>query len=115
MNAEPWSDYFDEDPFEVVGRQVQGMFGEKITISINRIDWAYLDWIEKELDGKVDDFIKDVERLRRPHDGERNEVFAGAVRQVYLKFERAGKRRPPWCTPANPEDFDELEGLEDRE
>jgi len=115
MKNECWNDYFDEDPFEVVGRQVEGAFGEVIVVSINRVDWAYLDWVEKELGGKIDDFIKLVERMRRPHDGERNEVFAAAVRQVYLKFERDGRPRPPWCTPAHPDEFDELECLERRE
>ncbi len=115
MSSNIWNDYFDDDPFEIVGRQVEGAFGETITVSINRIDWAYLEWVEKELNGNVKDFIKQVERRRRPHDGERNEAFAGAVRQIYLKFEREGKRRPPWCAAAHPDDFDELEGLEDRE
>lgn len=115
MTEKTWWDYFDEDPNEPIGRQVEGMFGEKITVSINRLDWEYLDWIEKELGGKTKEFIKYVERVRRPNDGERNDIFAAAVRQIYLRFEKQGKPRPPWCAPANPLDFDELENLEKRE
>lgn len=115
MKEDNWWDYFDEDPFEPVGRQIEGMFGETITVTINRLDWAYLDWLEKKRGGKIKEFFKYVESVRRPSDGERDEVVAWGVRQVYLRFEQEGKPRPPWCAAANPDDFDELENLEKRE
>lgn len=105
---EDWWDYFDVDPYEVLGRQMTGLFGEPITIRLDRISWAYLDWLNSELKGDIKRFVRDVERALRPEHGDRDTAYAGAVHNVYLRYERDGKRRPPWCPPANPIFFNDL-------
>ena len=115
MKKETWWDYFDEEPYEKVSRQVEGMFGEKITITLDRLDWAYLDWIEENLNANITKFIQTLERQRLPSDGERDQIFADNVRKNFLTFEKKGRPRPPWCDPAHPDDFDELEHIEIRD
>lgn len=110
--TENWWNYFDEDPYEVIGRQYLGLFDETITVRLSRINWAYLDWLKSELKGDIPRFIKDVEKLSRPEHGNRDDAFAGGVRSVFLRYERDGRPRPPWCSPADPNFFVDLEELE---
>ena len=115
MSDKTWWDYYSEDPHEQIGRQVPGMFGEPITVCLDRIFWAYLDWIKEHLNIDINRFFADVERRRRPKDGTRDQVFAWAVIVAFAHHEVAGKPRPPWCPPVDPDYIDMLDGLEKRE
>lgn len=109
---ENWWSYFDTDLHEILGRQMTGLFGEPITIRLDRISWAYLDWLGAELKGDIKRFVSDVERALRPEHGGRDAAYAGAVHNVYLRFERDGKPRPPWCPPANPVLYKDLRDID---
>jgi len=114
MKQETWWDYFDEDPEEIIGRQVVGLFGEKLTYHQRRINWAYLDWIEEHLNCEINEMFLNVEKYWRPEDGPLEEFVGAIVRQNFIRFEKEGKPRPPWCPPVDPIYFDELEDLEKR-
>ena len=112
MTEKTWYDYFDEDPDEEIGRNVEGIFGETILIVMPRVSWAYLDWMETELGGNIKGFIHRCETIYIPEDECRHEAYKMAVYYNYIKRESKKLSRPPWCPAADPDDIAELlEGL----
>lgn len=105
MNDETWHDYFDDDPFERVGRHIKGTLGELRAVSMYRINWAYLDWMEENHGGNVENFFIENELVWRPEFGTLDEFLEGAVRTTFLRSEREGKSRPPWCAAASPAEY----------
>lgn len=105
MKAATWWDHYNEDPYEIIGRHVIGAFGCPIIVNLSRISWAYLDWLD-ETEGSDDDFFFiENDRIRRESDGSIHDWMEGAVRTLYLRRERSGSPRPPWCPPVNPAEF----------
>jgi hypothetical protein len=100
MTEKTWFDYFDEDPLEEVGRMVEGVFGEPVLIVIPRSSWAYLDWMETELQGDIKSFFIECEAARTPAHGNSTQAYQNAVYQNFLKCEKKGLPRPEWCNPA---------------
>lgn len=97
---------FDEDPFERIGRYVNDGFGCRVIVHMPRISWAYLDWLEENVEGvDVRQFFIDNDVARLESDGCIHEWMEGAVRKAYLYRERNGCPRPEWCPPANPCDL----------
>ena len=105
MKSETWWDYFDEDPYEKIGRFVTGAFGQPMIVSLSRISWAYLDWLDQTEGSDDDRFFIENDRIRLESDGSIDDWMEGAVRTLYLRRERSGSPRPPWCPPGNPAEF----------
>ncbi|WP_424973314.1 hypothetical protein [Dinoroseobacter sp. S76] len=100
MIEETWWDYFDEDPYEEIGRQVSDCFGSPITVVLERISWAYVDWYGAYYDFDTNDFFRENHRGYRPSEGCLNAWFQKGIVKTFLDRERAGEPRPPWCPPA---------------
>lgn len=97
-----WWDYFDEDPYEQIGRVVEDAFGAKRIVLLDRMMWLYLDWL-RDVEGlQVKKFFKDNDLIYRSADGCYNAFIRSCVKSEYLCREKRGKPRPPWCPPANP-------------
>lgn len=105
MNSEPWWDYFDEDPYEKIGRMVPGQFGQPTVIRLARISWAYLDWYVETYGGDMGKFFQVNIEIYDPREGCIDAWMEGAVSKTYLGQERAGRPRPPWCPAAFPAQF----------
>lgn len=102
MNSKSWWDYFDEDPYEKIGRHVQSVMGVPIVVKLARISWAYLDWLEQTEQRNIQNFFRENEEIHDPNECDFDEWMEGAVHQGYLERERDGCPRPDWCPPANP-------------
>jgi hypothetical protein len=105
MTEKTWWDYFDEDPREEIGRNVEGVFGEPVLVIMPRVFWAYLDWMETELKGDVRSFFIECEAVRSPVHGCITAAYQNAVYQNFLKRERKGLSRPPWCPALAPHEL----------
>lgn len=105
MIQKSWWDYFDEDPYEKVGRYVPDAFGKPMIVILARISWAYLDWLEEVEKCDISGFFQDNDRDRWEEDGTIHEVMEGAVRLSYLRREKLGYPRPEWCPPASPAEY----------
>lgn len=101
-----WWTYFDEDPYERIGRYVTDGFGQRVIVHMPRVSWAYLDWLEENTEGTdIPQFFIDNDIIRLENDGSIHDWMEGAVRTAYLRRERNGLPRPDWCPAANPWDF----------
>jgi len=100
--------YFEEDPEEKVGRYITGIFDEEVLVVMPRISWAYLDWLEQELNADVKAFFQQCEAVPLSEE-ERHEVYQNTVYKNFLQCEKAGLPRPAWCNPASQADFDDFE------
>lgn len=105
MNSETWWDYFDEDPYEKVGRFVPNAFGTKMAVNLTRIGWEYVDWLTNVEGCNMDQFFIDNDQVRLPTDGCVHEWMQGAVYTCFLRRERKGYRRPAWLQPALPAEY----------
>jgi len=105
MRYETWWDYFDEDPYEKVGRSVPGAFGQPMTVQLTRIAWAYLDWLKEQPECDVDQFFITNDRLRTETDGCLHACMEGNVQYAFLRREKLGAARPPWLPPASPSEY----------
>jgi len=108
MQEKTWYDYFDEDPYEQIGRFVKGAFGEDISVIMPRISWAYLDWLEQNEKISLRLFFEDVEKVRTENHGNMHEVYQATIHHNFLKREKEKLPRPEWCEPAEPEDLLDL-------
>ncbi|WP_417261456.1 hypothetical protein [Celeribacter sp.] len=106
MQEKTWYDYFDEDPDEEIGRNIEGVFGEPSLVVLPRIYWAYVDWLNNETGGGIRDFFLKLESVPIPIEACRNEAYKNTIYYNYLKREKKNLSRPPWCPAAAPEDFD---------
>lgn len=105
MRSETWWDYFDEDPYEKVGRYMPSALGHLVTFELDRVSWAYLDWLAAEDGCDIEKLFIDNDLIWRPEDGCRSSWMEGAVRKGYLWREKHGLPRPAWCPPANPAEY----------
>lgn len=105
MTSDLWWDYFDDDPYETLGRHMPDSFGHPVVIELSRISWAYLDWIAEREDCDLRKLFLDNDLLWRPEDGCRKTWTESLVKTAYLRREKRGLPRPPWCPPANPFEF----------
>ncbi|WP_306129707.1 hypothetical protein [Roseovarius sp. MMSF_3350] len=105
MESEKWWDYFDEEPYEKVGRKIKGVFEHEMTVCLARISWAYLDWLEENSGAKIWKFFIDNELAHRPDMTNFDDWMEQAVYGTFLRREKRGEPRPPWCPPADPKDF----------
>ena len=105
MFVKSWWEYFDDDPYEKIGRFAPCAFGHPVVVELPRIAWAYLDWID-EMQGSDDgEFFIANDRIRDPSKETIHEAMESAVGTLYLRRERAGSPRPEWCPPADPADY----------
>ncbi|MEE4212426.1 MAG: hypothetical protein V2I43_24545 [Parvularcula sp.] len=105
MKSETWWDYFDEDPYEKIGRYVPNAFGKKEVVQLTRIAWAYLDWLEKEEGCDIDRFFARNDRLRTEADGCLHACMEGNVEFAFLRREKLGAKRPSWLPPAHASEY----------
>lgn len=102
MNSKTWWDYFDEDPYEKVGRYVPSVLGTPIVVRMARVSWVYLDWLSEVEQCDIHEFFAENEKAHDPTECDFDEWMEGAVQQGYLRREKKGLPRPDWCPPANP-------------
>ena len=102
MNSEPWWDYFNEDPYEKIGRYVPDQFGHNTIIHLTRIGWEYVDWLARVEGCDMDQFFVDNDTVRLASDGCKHSWMQGAVFTCFLRRERKGLPRPAWLLPALP-------------
>lgn len=105
MNSKSWWDYFDENPYEKVGRHVPSVMGVPIIVRMARVSWVYLDWLAKVEKCNIEALFSDNEKIHDPNECNFDEWMEGTVQQVYLEREKEGLPRPDWCPPANPADL----------
>ncbi|MEM6899087.1 MAG: hypothetical protein AAF583_04875 [Pseudomonadota bacterium] len=105
MNGETWWDYFDEDPYEKIGRQVPGAMGQPITVVMPRISWAYIDWLLAHDAIAVDQFFIDNDLALRSEYGAIDDWMEGAVRKAFLYREKHDALRPAWLPAALPAEY----------
>lgn len=105
MSYEIWWDYFNEDPFEKIGRMVPDAFGNPIVVRLARISWEYLDWLDQTYDRDRDWFFSENHRLHDPREQDLDSWMEGAVNKTFLLHEKKGNPRPAWCPPAPPHDL----------
>ncbi|MEE4208685.1 MAG: hypothetical protein V2I43_05415 [Parvularcula sp.] len=105
MGYATWWDYFDEDPYERVGRYVPGTFGEPVIAAIPRISWAYLDWVVETFGYELDEWWREVHADWRPSDGTQDDWREWMVRHEYLHRARHGLAHPPWCPDPHPIEY----------
>ena len=79
-----WWDYFDEDPYEQIGRVVEDSFGAKRVVLLDRMMWLYLDWLRDVEGGNIEKFFKDNDLTYRPVEGCYNAVMRSCVKSEYL-------------------------------
>lgn len=96
-----WWDYFREDPYEQIGRVVEDSFGAKRVVIMDRMTWCYVDWLRDNEGADVPKFFKDNDIVYRPSEGDYSKAMAGCVKTAFLRREKRGKPRPPWCPPAD--------------
>ena len=97
-----WWNYFRGDPYEQIGRVVEDSFGATRIVTMDRMMWSYIDWLRDTEGLNVGKFFKDNDLTYRPAEGDYNEVMKSCVKTEFLRREKRGKPRPPWCPPANP-------------
>lgn len=105
MISKTWWDYFQDDPFERVGRLVEDAFQQPIVIHMPRISWAYLDWLADVERCDIQQFIVDNDLARLPEDGSLHDWIEGAVKKGFLSREKKGLPRPAWLPPALPAEY----------
>lgn len=105
MRSKTWWDYFEDDPFEPIGRMVIGAFGQRIVIRMPRISWAYLDWLAEIEGSDIAQFFIDNDYARTAQDGSIDDWMEGAVRTGFLRREQKGYARPAWLQPAHPAEY----------
>ena len=103
-----WWDFYDEDPYEKVGRYVFDAFGHPLIVSMQRISWAYLDWLESRGEADIEQFFFDNEMAHRPSDLSFDDWMEGAVKKAFLLRERNGATRPEWVPPAHPIEYADI-------
>lgn len=108
MAHKTWWDYFDDDPYEKVGRFVPSAFGHPIIVELTRISWAYLDWLDEVQGNDGGEFFIANDRVRIPTKESIHEKMESAVGTLFLRREKAGSPRPGWCPPANPADLADI-------
>lgn len=105
MNSKTWWDYFDEDPYEKIGRYAPDTFGHSVVVRLARISWAYLDWYSETYGSDMDKFFQRNHKLYNPNECDLDEWMEGAVSKTYLWEEKHGRPRPEWCPPATPAQY----------
>lgn len=109
MIQKTWWDFYDEDPFEKIGRYVPDTFGNPIVVSLERISWAYLDWYVEHRNGDMDLFFRENHKSFEPYRYNLDDWMEDAVRHTYLWEEKQGNPRPPWCEAAGPAEYMDIE------
>ncbi|MEM7061106.1 MAG: hypothetical protein AAF557_26295 [Pseudomonadota bacterium] len=103
-----WWDFYDEDPYEKIGREVSNAFGRSTVIALQRVTWAYMDWVQETEEADFTQFFIDNELIHRPADGSFDDWMEGAVRKAFLCRERNGAPRPEWLPPADPIEYADI-------
>ena len=109
MQEENWFEHFDESPYERVSRLVPDSFGSPIAVSLHRVSWAYLDWIDETYNSSSDSFFTENHKLYDPREGDFDSLIEEAVYSTYLKREKRNLPRPPWCAPAMPFEYQDVD------
>jgi len=105
MIHKTWWDFYDEDPYEKIGRYVPNAFGQDVIVELTRIAWTYLDWLEETEGSDIRQFFIDNDRVRLPSDGSIHTWMEGSVKTGFLRRERKGAPRPLWLAPAHPSEY----------
>lgn len=102
MNSEPdpWWKHFDKDPHEKIERLVPGADGTPVPVSLARISWAYLDWVDVEYETDSQDFFTNGHRNYNRETHSFDEWMEGSIRNLFLRMEKRGEPRPPFCPAA---------------
>jgi len=109
MSYETWWDYFDEDPYEKIGRYVPDAFGNPIIVCLARISWEYLNWYVATYGGDMGRFFRYNLELHDPREKDVDAWMEGAVSVTYLWEEKHGRPRPPWCPAAAPAQYADID------
>jgi len=109
MSYETWWDFFDEDPYEKIGRYVPDAFGNPTIVRLARISWAYLDWLDENYDRDGDWFFRENHKIHDPRECDFDEWMEGAVSGTYLSREKKGYPRPAWCPAATPAQYADID------
>ena len=105
MIDKTWWDYFDEDPYEKIGRYAPDAFGHPRVVRLTRIAWTYLDWLRDVEGCDIDQLFIDNDALRVPSDGCEHACMEGIVKTAFLRRERKRFPRPAWLPPAHPQEL----------
>lgn len=105
MSYKTWWDFYDEDPYEKIGRYVPDAFGQPMIVQLTRIAWEYVDWLRDVEKCDMDQFFRENDGLRLPSDGCVHACFEGTVKFAFLTREREGYPRPEWLQPAHPQEY----------
>lgn len=105
MNYKTWWDFYDEDPYEKIGRYTPDAFGHHVIIELTRIAWEYLDWLRDVEKCNIDEFFSENDALRELNDGCPHACMEGLVKTAFLRRERKGLPRPEWIPPAHPQEL----------
>jgi hypothetical protein len=104
-----WFDYFDTDPFELIGRYIEDSLSSKKILRMQRIDWEYVDWLAEVEGCNMVGFLKDNDAVYRPEDGDYDDFIIGCVKTAYLRREKMGLPRPVWCPAADPHELFDID------
>jgi hypothetical protein len=97
-NQNTWWEISDEDPNEEIGRYVENAFGAKEIVHLDRISWAYLDWLAAR-GCDVDAWIRACDMQRHDNGQEFTDALFNWVYLAYKDREELGLDRPEWCPP----------------
>jgi hypothetical protein len=113
MVQKTWWDFYDECPFEHIGRFCKDDFGQDIIIHMPRISWTYIDWL-RDMEGfDPEAFVLENINAYLPEYGCMHDFINGAVRKGFLTREQNGLPRPEWVVPAEPYELQELLDIEE--
>ncbi len=105
MIQKTWWDFYDEDPYEKIGRYTPTALGHDVIIELTRIAWTYLDWLREVEQCDIDGFFEDNDRARLESDGCPHTCMEGVVGTAFLRREKKGLPRPEWLAPAHPSQY----------
>lgn len=108
MSEESWWEHYTDDPFLKVGNYVPDSFGNPVIVTLDLITWAYIDWYS-ETHGSDPSLYFQKLHVLCPEDLSFSDWIEDSVRNTYLREEREGRQRPPWCSEARPDEYQDVE------